>query len=269
MWRVVSSLWGTLGAYYYEIITWTAINLLWFVGGVVLPAFGIATFLRTPFLLSLLFAFVLCIAAPPSVAALFYVARRYEDGENIAIRDFFTGFRQFFWRSWQLALVDVVVGALVIVNIWFYGTHGTGFVKLIDIIWLYLLLFFFLVQPFAFGLLVFQTDRRLRNTVRNSFLLVFDNLGTSLSLLFVGVIVEAISVLLLLPLIAFSGLVGAMWVTRVLDGLLAKYPNARRNEQDGDGQSRSPLAEIGRHNVVPVSPEAQRSRTGRSRRGSS
>ncbi|MCL4541070.1 MAG: hypothetical protein M1396_01820, partial [Chloroflexi bacterium] len=172
--------------------------------------------------------------------------------------DFFRGFRLFFWRSWQLGAVDLVIGGLLAVNIWFYGTRGSSFLKLFDILWLYALVFWFLMQPFLFGLLVFQQDRRLRNTVRNAFLVVLDNIWTSLSMLIVGLVFMLLSVALGLPILAFSGIAGAVWSTRVLDEILAKYPNTRRRSQEEDEAQGDATGDLGRANALPISAEAQR-----------
>lgn len=229
--RVLRLLWSTLGDYYYEILPFTAVNLLWVVclvvpsllAGALLRAFPSPVMLLPALLITL-------IGIPPANAALFAAGRSYADGYNIGPRDFLAGFRRYFWRAWQLAAVDVLMGGLLLANIWFYGVHAAGGLKLVALVWLYALLFWLLVQPYLFGLLVYQRDKRLGTTLRNAALLAGANLGYSLGLLVVALIFLVLSVGLGLPMLILSGTVGAIWFTRALDVLLAKYPGARRDE---------------------------------------
>lgn len=231
MLRLFRLLWSTLGDYYYEILPFTALNLLWLgcllglplVGGGIVRAFPVA-----PAILAFL-ASLICI--PPALAALYYAARTFVDGYNIGPRDFFIGFRRYFWRAWQLALVDLIAGALIIGNLWFYG-RLPGAIRLIAIVWLYVVAFWLAMQPYLFGLLVYQRDKRLRTTVRNAALLVLANLGYSLALLVLTLIFLVLSIGLGLPFLAFTSIVCAVWFTRSLDVLLTKYPGTRRDEDE-------------------------------------
>jgi hypothetical protein len=105
-------------------------------------------------------------------------------------------------------------------------------VRLIALPFLYLILFWAMLQPYLFGLLAFQDDKRLRTVVRNAALLVAANLPYSFVLLLVTCFVVLLSAILGLPFLAFLGIVGAMWHTAALDILLAKYPSARRNSDN-------------------------------------
>lgn len=224
-------LWSTLGDYYYEILPFTALNLLWLacllglplIGGSIVRAFPVA-----PALLAFL-ASLICI--PPALAGLFYAARTFADGYNIGPRDFFIGFRRYFWRAWQLALVDLIVGALIAGNLWFYFRLPNA-LKIVTILWVYVILFWLAIQPYLFGLLVFQRDKRLRTTARNAALLVLANAGYSFGLLVLAVVFLILSIGLGLPFLALTSIVCAVWFTRALDVLLTKYPGARRAERE-------------------------------------
>lgn len=235
MLRTFRLLWSTLGDYYYEILPFTAVNLMWIICLFGLPLLGGAAVraLPVPPMLLVFLASLICI--PPSFAGLFYAARQYADGANIGPRDFLIGVRTLFWRAWQLALADLIVGGLVVANFVFYVTRTTPVLKLIALPWLYVIIFWLMLQPFLFGLLVYQRDRRLLTTARNAALLVLANLGTSLGLLVIAAIFLLLSVGLGLPFLALTGVVGAIWFTRVLDVLLAKYPNTRRADEAAAG----------------------------------
>jgi uncharacterized membrane protein YesL len=225
--RLFRLLWSTLGDYYYEIIPFTALNLMWLAALFLLPLIGggiVRAFPVPPAILAFL-ASLVCI--PPALAGLFSAARTFADGYSIGPRDFFQGFRRYFWRSWQLALADLLAGALVLANLYFY-LKLPGAAKLIAILWLYVVLFWVAMQPYLFGLLVYQNDKRLRTTARNAALLVLANIGPSLALLLLAAIFVFLSIGLGLPFLAFTSIVCAVWFTRALDILLVKYPGARR-----------------------------------------
>lgn len=237
--RALRLLWSTLGDYYYEILSFTSINLLWIVclfvpsllGGLLIRSFPSPLMIIPALLVSLA-------CAPPACAGLFSAGRAYADGYNIGPRDFVAGFRRYFWRAWQLAAVDLVIGGLLVANIWFYATRATPALKLVALVFLYGMLFWLLVQPYLFGLLVFQRDKRLGTTARNAALLAGANLGYSLGLLIVAVIFLVLSIGLGLPMLILSGTVGAIWFTRALDVLLAKYPGTRRDEANPEAKER-------------------------------
>ncbi|MCL4541071.1 MAG: hypothetical protein M1396_01825, partial [Chloroflexi bacterium] len=63
MLRVLGTLWSSLGAYYYEIFPWTVMNLLWFVGALLLPTLGISIFPHAPYLPTVLVILILMAAA--------------------------------------------------------------------------------------------------------------------------------------------------------------------------------------------------------------
>lgn len=244
MLRTFRLLWSTLGDYYYEILPFTALNLMWIICLFGLPFLGgaIVRAVPTPPALLAFLASLLCI--PPAFAGLFYAARQYADGANIGPRDFIIGFRTHFWRAWQLALVDVIAGALVAANIWFYFTRTTPVLKLIALPWLYVIIFWLMLQPYLFGLLVYQRDKRLLTTARNAALLAISNLGTTLGLLVLAGIFLLLSVVLGLPFLALTGIVGAIWFTRTLDVLLAKYPSTRRAEDPEAAPEEDDTAEL-------------------------
>jgi uncharacterized membrane protein YesL len=228
--RLFRLLWSTLGDYYYEILPFTALNVMWLFCLLILPLIGggiVRAFPVAPAILAFL-ASLICI--PPALAGLFSAARTFADGYNIGPRDFFLGFRRYFWRAWQLALVDLLAGILILGNLYFY-LKLPGALKVIAILWAYVVLFWVALQPYLFGLLVYQSDKRLRTTARNAALLVLANLGPSLALLFLAVIFVALSIGLGLPFLAFTSIVCAVWFTRALDNLLVKYPGARRDDQ--------------------------------------
>ena len=234
------SLWSSLGDYYYEIIPFTAINLMWVVCLLGLPLIGGAIVRVAPSPPSLLAFLASLVCIPPAFAGLFHAARKFADGNNIGPRDFLEGMRTYFGRAWALAAVDLLGGGIIGLNFWFYLRQPNTAIKLLALLFLYVILFWLALQPYLFGLLIFQRDKRLVTTFRNASLLVLANIGYTLFLLLVAAIFLAFSIAFGLPFVAFTAIVGALWFTRALDVLLAKYPGTRRQPATTDGDSEKP-----------------------------
>jgi signal transduction histidine kinase len=106
---------------------------------------------------------------------------------------FWFGFRKFFWRGWGLALADAGALALLAVNVAFYWSlEGIG-AKLVSLIFAYLLLMWFAIQGYLFSFLV-ELDQSIRLAVRNALFLAIDNLGVTIGLTIINVLLFLVSV---------------------------------------------------------------------------
>ena len=214
---------------------------MWVVCLLGLPLLGGAIVRIAPSPPSLLAFLASLIFIPPSFGGLFHAARKFADGYNIGPRDFLQGMRTYFGRAWALAAVDLLGGGIIALNFWFYLRQPNTAFKLIALLFLYVILFWLALQPYLFGLLVFQRDKRLVTTFRNASLLVLANIGYTLFLLLVAAVFLTFSIAFGLPFIAFMAIVGAVWFTRTLDVLLAKYPGTRREPAASEGTPEKPL----------------------------
>lgn len=130
--------------------------------------------------------------AGPGTAAVYYVTNRLASGELLEISRFWEGFRRFFWRGWGLAAVDAGAGGLLVLNVVFYwGFEGIG-IKLLSLLFAYLLLIWFAVQGYLFSLLV-ELDQSVRLVVRNALFITIDNLGLTLGLTLCNALLAAIA----------------------------------------------------------------------------
>jgi uncharacterized membrane protein YesL len=150
---------------------------------------------------------------PPALAALWHVANRVADGKSIHWRDYFDGFRRYFWMGWSMALLNVVVSALVLVNVVAYGPSNpfglpfdlganvTGIVRgvfvVVGVLWL-------VFQMYPMAMLLEQEDQRLRLALRNSFFVFIASPGFALVMALLLLLVIAISLFLPLLLLAFT-----------------------------------------------------------------
>lgn len=197
------SLRSAASEFFFDMPRMVLLNLLWFLTA--LPAlfvgFGIAQLLATLptwHLLVLNIWIVPAVAATlaiggPGTAAIYHVTNRLANGELLEIRHFWPGFRYFFWRGWGLATIDVAVGALLVLNVAFYWSLEGAVIRLLSLLFAYLLLIWVALQGYLFGLLV-EMDQGVFRVVRNALFLTIDNLGLTLGLLVVNVVVALVSV---------------------------------------------------------------------------
>jgi len=147
---------------------------------------------------------LLVVFFPPATAALFETTREIARGRSPTVRDLLRGVRRHFWRAWAWALLNTVVGVIVVVNVAFYGSMDAawaglvqGVVVVLAVLWLVTQL---LVWPYAFA----QEEPELRQAIRNAVLTV---LAAPLFALTIGVVVialVAVSVLLVAPIAVFT-----------------------------------------------------------------
>ena len=142
----------------------------------------------------------LIITAPAAVAGLYYTTNQLAHQKSISWRTFFEGFRQHFWMGWRWALMNLVAGFLLYVNVSFYGQFDTQWADFVQGLFITMSVFWAIVQVFTFPLLIEQHDRRLRVALRNSLVIIMRRLGFVLGLLLVMIVLILISSLLLWPL---------------------------------------------------------------------
>lgn len=143
---------------------------------------------------------------PPALAGLWNVANKMARREGVEWSDYFSGFKRYFWKSWLLALINIVVFLLLYVNFSFYAPDVPPFnlgpnvslwvrmfVVVIGVLWLCL-------QMYPMAMLMEQTDQKIRLALRNSAILLFANPGFSFVL-----------ALLLLLLAVASTMLPALW----------------------------------------------------------
>jgi uncharacterized membrane protein YesL len=187
-----------LSEYYFDLPRMVLLNLFWFllalpalfVGFVVItmalgagptdvPPLAVVGFYGVIFL-----ALALALAGP-ATAGVYFVMNRVANGELFEPMRFWGGFRRYFWRGWLLALVDVGVGALLALNIWFYWQAEPAALRLLSILFSYILVFWFAIQGYLFALLV-EMNQAIRLVIRNALFMALDNLGLTLGLTLVN-----------------------------------------------------------------------------------
>jgi uncharacterized membrane protein YesL len=231
-----------LGEFYFDLPRMVLLNVFWFLTAVpfIAVAFVMTLSVRgetpVPWQVLVVQAAVLGVLtlalAGPGTAAIYAVTNRLANGELLEPHRFWPSFRRFFWRGWLLGVADVGAGALLVLNIWFYWHLGRSGSWLLSIIFVYLLIIWVAIQGYLFALLV-EMDQAVRLVIRNALFLALDNLGLTLGLMLVNVVVLAISVLpgaFLLALATMSILANVN--NRAVVDVIGRYRAAGRINQD-------------------------------------
>jgi uncharacterized membrane protein YesL len=187
--------------FFFDLPRMVLLNLFWFVTALPALAVAVTTYFLTlpegataPVLhVWLVPVWVLVLAlAGPGTAAIYFVTNRLANGELLEITRFWEGFRRHFWRGWGLALLDVGAFAVLLINVVFYWTLEGAAIKLLSLVFAYLLLIWLAIQGYLFPLLV-EMDQPVLRVVRNALFLALDNLGLTLGVLLVNLILVAAS----------------------------------------------------------------------------
>lgn len=139
------------------------------------------------------------IPLPPAMAGLWSAANRVADELVIHWSDYFEGFRRYFWKSLMLALVNIIVLAILGVNIWFYAPGNNpwdidpGLSAAIQTFFMVLTALWLIYQMYPMALLLEQTDQRLRTALRNAGVLLITRPGFGILLALVLAVAIAIS----------------------------------------------------------------------------
>ena len=242
---------SSMAEIYYDPIRMILANLRWFVPS--LPAYLVALYpiavlvsavveqeqileaseaqavLLLPLVMAAVLLPLLMVVAGPATAAVYSVIHEFVRGELLEPSRFGSAFRRYFWRGWGLAASNVAAGALLVLNVWFYLTIGIPGVGLLAIVFGYLFVVWFALQPYLFPMLV-EFDQPIRRVWRNALFMVMDNLGLTLGLLIIrGLILAFVLSGLFFPIIPlFLAVLLAQIDSRAVTEAIDRYREAGR-----------------------------------------
>lgn len=144
-------------------------------------------------LLWLLFSIPI-ITLPPALGALFYTTNRIVHDKPISLRTFVAGFRAYFWKSWLLMLINIVVIGVIGINALLLNQFDIRLRSIFLGFYLVLLTLWLLVQIYAFPLLLELETAQIKLAYRGSFALYFGNLPFSLLITMIILIIAGISI---------------------------------------------------------------------------
>lgn len=162
---------------------------------------------------------LLIVTAAPATLGLNNVANRLANYRRSGVEFFWSAARGGFARAWLLFGAMLLTFLMILVNIWFYA-NTTGWLRIVTVLWLWVLLFFFMVGQYLFPLLCQQVEPNIGLALRNGALLaVRSPLYSALSAFFQLILVIA-SVFLVLPVLFLLPGMLALSANFALTGLL-------------------------------------------------
>jgi uncharacterized membrane protein YesL len=180
--------WSALRDYYEEMYILAGANIVWFL--LCLPI----------------------VTIPPATAGMLYLTNQVAHHKTVEFSMFFQGFKKFFWKSWLLALINIMVAILFYSNYTFYGRYNAQWAAIVRGLFVGLAALWLLIQMYVFPMLLEQEKPRLLLALRNAAYMTFASPIISLVIGICAVVLMAISVGLALPLalamMAVIGLVG-------------------------------------------------------------
>ncbi|MGH2356258.1 MAG: DUF624 domain-containing protein [Chloroflexota bacterium] len=195
---------SAIGEFYFDLPRMLLLNLFWF--ATALPFIGVAFVVTLTIrgegpvewpviaIQAAVLGAVTLALAGPGTAAIYHVTNRLANGELLELHRFWPAFRRYFWRGWLLGLADVGAGGLILLNIWFYFNLDRSGSWLLGVVFTYLFVIWVAIQSYVFALLV-EMDQAVRLVIRNALFMAIDNLGLTLGLMLVNVVVIAVSIL--------------------------------------------------------------------------
>ncbi len=195
-------------------------------------------FLFVPLNLVWWLAAVLVIPLAPATAGLCYLGYRIAHEQRVDSSFFKEAFKDFFWPSLKVGILNVVILITFVVNLWFY-VQINGWPRLISIIWIYGLILWAAAQLYLFPLLFEQKEPRALMTVRNAAVLVLAQplftLGVSVLALILTIICLVLPVLLVLVWPGLMALIGTRALASVLEQARAMAVRSGQ-EKGGEGE---------------------------------
>jgi len=136
--------------------------------------------------------------AGPGTAALFHVAHRHVEYENIEARDFWVGFRLNFARAWILFVVDLCLLYGLVVGFIFYTGTGQLLIQALGFLSLYFVVLWTAAQAYLFPMFI-RYDMSLYHLFRNAAVMALSSPGSSIAFFIIVVVSVVLSMLLIFP----------------------------------------------------------------------
>jgi uncharacterized membrane protein YesL len=201
--RVPGVVWFAIRSMYDELFPLSGMGLIWFVMAVV-PPLGVFELTRTYLpnnpVLGIVLVLISLIPAPPATAALYDVTSFIAREKRIEFNYFWQGLKTYFWKSWAVAGVLLIIGGILIVDVVFYLRSSNTLFAIIGFLGIWALALWLVIQIYLFPLMIHQEDKRLVHIFKNGSLLTLAYPFFALGILVAMVLFTALSVLLIILL---------------------------------------------------------------------
>ncbi len=242
-----------LGMHYFEFFTVIRGNILWAI--LCLPLFFFSSDALLPLVVEssepaeelppfflglrfLVYSLVLLALAGPATAALYDFAASNLAGDHVSMRSYWESLKANFIRGYFLAAANLLILAALVLNFWFYLTADVPqLMRILSILFFWGIVFWVAIQPYLFSVMI-RLDTSVLQTYRNAVLLALDNLGVTISLF----AVQLVMLFFFFPLIAIAypvlaGSIFAHTHVGVLNELLDQYEEKRSADEAAQSDS--------------------------------
>jgi hypothetical protein len=208
--RVIQVAWFAIRAVYDEMFPLVGMGVIWFLASVAAP-YGLfaLTSLISPVagLIGLLLGVLILV--PPLTGGLYSVAVEIAHERRVEFGYFWQGIRSYARLSWALGAIVVASGVILAVDVIFYLSSDNVVFAAIGFLGLWALLFWIAVQIYLFPLMIVitheekhQEKKPIKLILKNASLLTLAYPFFALGILIVSLLATALSVALLLILLA-------------------------------------------------------------------
>ncbi|HET6453710.1 MAG TPA: hypothetical protein VFI02_04845 [Armatimonadota bacterium] len=196
-------------------------SFIWF--GITLSGIGLIVGLRSrPVLVIVLLAAHYVLVISPLTAAVLNLAKSMVTRDEPSLLDLIRGFKEFLTASWMLGLVQLLLTLVIVVNAWFYLTHGGIVIRILGVLTTYVLILWMMSAVYHFPILIEQRPGTFR-TIKRGFLLTLDNPGFTAGVFLAIILLTCFSAATLLGLpLLYMGMLGIL-ETRALRAVFVKY----------------------------------------------
>lgn len=231
------STWEALKDMWDEMFILIFCNILWALTFIPLAmAYAIYTTMRLSGIIVLVTLVAITVVLQSLVnGGLFYMTHKIAEGRAVSFGDFKDGLRQYRRKSIAMGFTFSIVLLILVANLYFYGRFDGVIYRILQILFLYLVAIWTLMQLYVFPLLIEQEEDSLRLALRNASVLVLRHPDFSIAIGIVALILIAISVALTIPAIILLGSVLALLGNRAVVNLLALYRDAEVTDPEDPG----------------------------------
>jgi len=141
------------------------------------------------------------VMAPAATAAMYALAHRMADGELVTPKDLWTTLREMFIPAWKFALVNLLVLAIVLGNLWFARGRDGNLWSILRMIWTLTAIVWLTATSLYWPLWLAESDRSVGNTLRNCFVLMIHAPSLVLSLVVISAAIFVLSIVTIIPLV--------------------------------------------------------------------
>ena len=166
------------------------------------------------------FCWLTVVLGPPATFGMYYATNQLAHGSSLGPRGFFAGMRHYFFRSWQWMLINLAVGVIIAVDLFFYQEQSAGWAQLMRIVLIGLALLWLVIQFYAIPYLMEQEDKSMRIALRNALFTVLAAPGYTLVVSLIAGVIVVLSIGLIAPLfLGIPCLLASMGNRAILDRL--------------------------------------------------